>query len=272
MNIKAKQVQSIDSQNKMDITTALGFFGQMKDKIAADATLTTAMGTVWTAYTTAYTAYDDAYAQTRKWAQTADLEELDNQRDAAQSAFLNALKAMTQSPNAAKQQAAKTLMFIRNKYTLRPSDEYMKETTAISQMVQEMEASAEAQAALQVTGLDDWFQDLKVKNANFLVKMNKRTEAQAGLQKGIMREKRLASEAAYRDVVKVINAMAICELPAGYSLNAIIDLLNAEIEHYRQILARKGGGSSSGGGGGNNNEENGGGSDDQGGSDTPGED
>ena len=272
MNVNAKQVVGIDTQNKMDNTTALGFFGQVRDRVTPDATLTAALGTVWTNYTAKLQGYDDAYAQVRKWMQTEDLEKLDSERDDALSAFLQALKAMTQSPNAAKQQAAKTLMFIRNKYTLRPSDEYMKETTAISQMVQEMEASAEAQAALQVTGLDDWFQDLKVKNANFLVKMNKRTEAQAGLQKGIMREKRLASEAAYRDVVKVINAMAICELPAGYSLNAIIDLLNAEIEHYRQILARKGGGSSSGGGGGNNNEDNGGGSDDQGGSDTPGED
>ena len=59
MNVNAKQINSIDFHS-MDVTTALGFFGQMKDKIAADSTLTTAMGTVWTAYTTAYTAYDDA--------------------------------------------------------------------------------------------------------------------------------------------------------------------------------------------------------------------
>ena len=271
MNAKAKQLIPIDFHS-MDGTTALGFFGQIRDRMAPDTTLTAAMGTEWTNFTASLQDYDDAYAQVKKWAQTDEMKTLDDERDDALSAYLQTLKAMTKSPNAAKQQDAKALMFIRNKYTLRPSDEYMKETTAISQMVQEMEASAEAQAALQVTGLDDWFQDLKVKNANFLVKMNERTEAQAGLQKGILREKRQACEAAYRDVVKVINAMAICELPAGYSLNAIIDLLNAEIEHYRQILARKGGGSSSGGGGGNNNEDNGGGSDDQGGSDTPGED
>ena len=266
MNIKAKQVQSIDSQNKMDITTVLGFFGQMKDKIAADSTLTTAMGTVWTAYTTAYTAYDDAYAQTRKWAQTADLEELDKLRDSALSAYLQALKAMTASPNQTKQTAAKQLAFIRDKYTLNSADEYMKETTAISQMVQEIEGNAEAQTALTTTGLDDWFTDLKTKNEAFLAKMNERTEAQAGMQKGIVREKRLACEAAYRDVVKLINAMAICEVPAGYSFGSIIDLLNAEIEHYRQILARKGGSSSGSGSGSNNNNGGSGSGDDNGGS------
>ena len=245
MNVNARQINSIDFHS-MDITTALGFFGQMKDKLAAEATLTAAMGPVWTAYTAALQGFDNAYAQAKKWSQTADLEDLDKQRDAALSAFLQALKAMAASPNAAKQQAAKLLTFIRDKYSLSASDEYMKETTAIGQMVQEMDASSEAQAALATTGLDDWLNDLKQKNEAFLAKMNERTEAQAGLQKGIVREKRTACEAAYRNAVKLINAMAICEVPAGYSFGSIIDLLNAEIEHYRQILARKGGGSTGG--------------------------
>ena len=260
MNINAKQLSTID-YTRMDITTALGFFGQMNDKLVTDTTLTTAMGSVWTAYTAALQAFDDAYAQAKKWAQTADLEELDKLRDTALSAYLQALKAMTASPNAAKQAAAKQLQFIRDKYTLNTSDEYMKETTAVGQMVQELESSTEATAALATTGLDDWLADLKQKNDAFLAKMNERTEAQAGQQKGIVRDTRTACEAAYRNVVKLINAMAICEVPAGYSFTAIIDLLNAEIEHYRQILARKGGGSGGGSNSGGGSDDNGGGGD-----------
>lgn len=279
MNVNAKQINSID-YHSMDITTALGFFGQMKDKMAAETTLTAAMGTVWTDFTAALNAFDDAYAQARKWAQTADLEGLDKQRDTALSAYLQALKAMMASPNAAKQLAAKLLTFIREKYSLNTSDEYMKETTAISQMIQEIEASTEAQAALATTGLDDWFADLKQKNNAFLAKMNERTEAQAGQQKGIVRETRTACEAAYRNTVKLINAMAICEVPAGYSFTAIIDLLNAEIDHYRQILARKGGsssgsssgsnsgGSGSGSGSGSGGSDSGGSNNDDNGSDS----
>lgn len=130
MNVNAKQINSID-YHSMDNTTALGFFLQMKNKFLTDTTLTVAMGSVWSTYVAAYAAYDDAYAQTRKWAQTEDITNLDTQRDQALSAYLQALKAMTASPNAAKQQAAKTLAFIRDKYTLNASDEYMKETTAI---------------------------------------------------------------------------------------------------------------------------------------------
>lgn len=275
MNIKAKQIDSLDI-TRMDITTALGFFGQIKDKLTPETTLTAAMGSVWTTFTAALQAFDDAYAQAKKWSQTADLEDLDKQRDAALSAFLNALKAMLASPNAAKQQAAKLLTFIRDKYTLNASDEYMKETTAISQMIQEIEGNADAVTALQTTGLDDWLTDLKTKNEAFLAKMNERTEAQAGQHKGIVREKRQKCEAAYRDVVKLINAMAICEVPAGYSFGTFIDLLNAEIEHYRQILARKGGGSGGGGGSDDGGDDEGGddegGGDDQGGDDEGGGD
>ena len=241
---------------RMDVTTALGFFGQIKAQLDTNATLTATMAGVWTAYAAALQAYDDAYAQARRWEQTEDISALDTQRDMALSAYLNALKAMTASPNAQKQQAAKQLMFIREKYSLSASDEYMKETTAIRQMVQEMDASAEAQAALATTGLDDWFVDLKQKNEDFLAKMNERTDAQAGLQKGVVREARLACEAAYRNVVKLVNALSIVEVPAGLDYAPVIDRLNAEIEHYRQILARKGvttgtssGGSSSNGGG-----------------------
>ena len=278
MNINAKQLTIFDI-HKMDITTALGFFGQMQTKFESNGTLTAAMGNVWTDYTSARQAYDFAYAQARKWEQTEDIDNLDKLRDNAQSAFLNALKAMLASPNAAKAQAAKLLTFIRDKYSLDNSDEYMKQTTMTAQFIQEVESNADAMAALTTTGLDDWFTDLKQKNADFLAKMNERTEAQAGLEKGIVREKRLLCEAAYRNVVKLVNAMSICEVPAGFDFTTAFNLLNAEIEHYRQILARKGisTGSNSGGDGGtgtgsneNENENPGGGGSTGGGDNTGG--
>ena len=239
MNINAKQMTEI-ATSRMDITTVLGYFGQIKGIVNGNSALVTALSTVWTTFTQATDAFDEAYAQTRKWAQTEEIEGLDTSRDQALSAFNNALKAMTASPNAQKQAGAKLLMNIREKYTLNASDEYMKETTAIAQMVQEMEENVQADQALTATGLIDWFQDLKQKNQAFLQKMNERTAAQAGQQKGIVREKRLLAEAAYKNVVKLLNAAAIMEIPADLDYSIVIDRLNAEVEHYRQILARKG--------------------------------
>lgn len=262
MNINAKQMTEI-ATSRMDITTVLGYFGQIRGIVTQNSALVSALSTVWTAFTQAYEAFDEAYAQTRKWAQTEDIETLDTARDQALSAFNAALKSMQSSPNAQKQTAAKLLMNIREKYTLNPSDEYMKETTAIAQMIQEMEENMQAEQALTTTGLIDWFQDLKAKNEVFLAKMNERTEAQAGQQKGIVREKRLAAEAAYKNVVKLLNAAAIMEQPADLDYNPVIDRLNAEVEHYRQILARKGTstGSNSGGDGGSSDGGDDGGSD-----------
>ena len=244
MNINAKQMTEI-ATSRMDITTVLGYFGQIKGIVNGNSALVGALGTVWTTFTQAENAFDEAYAQTRKWAQTEEIEGLDTSRDQALSAFNNALKAMTASPNAQKQAGAKLLMNIREKYTLNASDEYMKETTAIAQMIQEMEENVQADQALTATGLIDWFQDLKQKNQAFLQKMNERTAEQAGQQKGIVREKRLLAEAAYKNVVKLINAAAIMEVPEGLDWNSPIDRLNAEVEHYKNILARKGSSSSS---------------------------
>ena len=239
MNINAKQVMSIDT-TRMDNTTVLGFFQQIKNIIEPQEAFVAVLSTVLTAYLYALAGFDQAFAQVRKWIQTADIEELDKQRDASLRGFLNALKAMLESPNAEKRQAAKYIDNIRMRYSLNPNEEYMKETTAISQMVQEMETDAQCDHALQACGLDEWLADLKTRNEAFLAKMNERTEAQAGQQKGIVREKRQETETKYKDLVKLINASAICEMGQSVDYNGIIDQLNAEIEHYKQILSRKG--------------------------------
>lgn len=245
MNINAKQMASIDVHNKMDVTTVLGFFNQIRNQIRNNETLRTALGAVWTAFVSAYNDFDQAYAQQRKWEQTEDIEKLDKLRDEALRAYLNMLKAMLSSPNAEKAQKAKLLQTIREKYALNPGDEYMKETTAIAQFVQEMDRNYQAELARKATGLDEFYEALKSANEAFLAKMNERTEAQAYQQKGIVRETRLQTEAAYKDLVKLINAMAIMEMPEGFYWDDAINSLNAEIDHYKQILARKG--SSSGG-------------------------
>ena len=124
--------------SRMDITTVLGFFGQIKSVILSYSALITALGNVWTAFVNALTAYDNAYAQTRKWLQTEELDVLDKVRDNAVRAFMNALKALVASPNTQKAAAAKRVQFVRDKYSVESGDEYMKETTAISQMIQDM--------------------------------------------------------------------------------------------------------------------------------------
>lgn len=239
MNADAKQIGSIHV-NHMDNTTALSYFGQIAAIINVQDELKTAMGDVWPRYCAAYEGMDEAYAQVRKWSQTAELRNLDAERGGALSGFLGMLKMMVKSPIAGKQAAARTVQFVRDKYTVSAVDEYMKKTTAIQQMIEEMEEDEQVAQAVSASGLDEWMADLKAKNLAFLSKMNERTAEQAGQPKGLLRERRQACEAAYRKVVRVLNAMAICQTPAAIDFEPVIDRINAEVEHYRLILSRKG--------------------------------
>lgn len=240
MNINAKQLLGIDIHNKMDITTVLGFLGQIKAQLTNNNDLRTALGTVWNQFSSAVAQFDNSYAQTRKWMQTAELKDLDTARDKALSAYLQMLKAMLSSPNTEKAQQARLLQSIREKYRLNTGDEYMKETTAVQQFIQEMDVNYQAELARQATGLEEFYQQLKTQNAAFLVKMNERTEAQSAQQKGAVREARLLAEAAYHDLAKALNALAIMETPDTVDYDTLIAQLNAEIDHYKHILAHKG--------------------------------
>ena len=256
MNVKAKQMQTIDVHNKMDIMTALSYFMQIKGIISTRTELVNVLGSVWTAFTGSIDGFDVAYAQVRRWLQTEDIGNLDKERDKALSAFLNALKAFVASPNATKREAARRVQYVRDKYHLATTDEYMKETYSISQIVTEYRSSASLLQDIELIGLTEYLDDLEAKNVAFLAKMNERTEAQAGIEKGIVREKRLIAEAALQDLTKLLNALAIVEYPAGVDYDEPIDLLNAEVEHYRRILAQKGistGSGSSGSNGSNGN-------------------
>ena len=240
MNPTAKQINNIDCHGKMDNTTALSFFVQIDKILQSNQSVQSSLGDVYNRFSTSLRNFDKAYAQVKRWIQTEMIEELDKQRDKALSAFLQAIKAMISSPNAEKAQRAKYLQNIRDKYTLDPSAEYMKETTAIQQMVQEMDRNYQCELALNATGINDFYADLKTKNEAFLAKMNERTEAQSYQQKGIVRETRTQAEQAYKDLVKLINALAIVEVPDTIDYYGIVSNLNSEIDHYKQILARKG--------------------------------
>ena len=55
MNINAKQMTEI-ATSRMDITTVLGYFGQIRGIVTQNQQLVSALSTVWTAFTAAYDA------------------------------------------------------------------------------------------------------------------------------------------------------------------------------------------------------------------------
>ena len=186
----------------------------------------------------------------RKSLDTEDLENLDKTRDSSLGAYHEALLGLQRNPNEQKKQAARQLLL--NYDTFKPSagQEYMKETELIDQMTKEIDDSEALTAAVTLLGLGDYLSDLKQKNQAFATLMASRTASTQGQVKGAVTAARSDMEAKYQLFRRLLNVAAVYEGDTDY--RPFLLAVNAEVEHFKQILARKGvtSGSSSGSGGG----------------------
>ena len=246
----------------MDNATVLSYMHQVYDHGQADETMRGKMGQWWTDFAQAYTLYDQVINPSRKSLDTEDLENLDKTRDSSLGAYPEALLGLQRNPNEQKKQAARQLLL--NYDTFKPSagQEYMKETELIDQMTKEIDDSEALTAAVTLLGLGDYLSDLKQKNQAFATLMASRTASTQGQVKGAVTAARSDMEAKYQLFRRLLNVAAVYEGDTDY--RPFLLAVNAEVEHYKQILARKGvtSGSSSGSGGGSSD----GGDSDSGGS------
>ena len=271
INLNAKQIASFD-YTRLDNATLLSAVDLMSQHVQHSEVARQKLGTFADAFVGATSAYDEAYNPSQKDLLTDVLADLDDKRDKAQTAWHENILAAQRSPNEQKAMVARQLVQYYKDYKLDTADEYMKQTTNIRQMIQAIEANAAVMAMLPSMGLDDYLTDLKQKNDAFYAKMSERTAGTVGREKGTVAAARVVVEKALRNLILATNVVSTYE--GDGALDLFIDTMNAEVAHYRQILARKGYGSGStptptptpsdGG-----SDDQGGGSDDQGGGDTP---
>ena len=248
MNPNALQWASVHFQH-MDNATLLSFCNNVDEKCQAEnaAQMRTTMQ-FYTDFHAAYEQYDLVFNPARKSLDTEDLKRLDQARDSALGAYHEAVLGLQRNPNEAKKQAARLLNLNYDTYKPGASQEYMKETELILQMTTEIRGSQELTAAIQLLGLDDYLTDLEQKNAAFAELMKSRTASTEGQTKGAVADARADLEKKYQLLRQMLNVASIYEGDTAY--RAFILAVNAVIEHYRQILARKGvsTGTNSGGG------------------------
>ena len=235
----ALQMQSI-ALHYMDKATVLSFMHNVDEKGQAEnaAPMRTKLGQFWTPFHEAYVLYDQVFNPSRKTLESEDLKNLDDERDDSLGAYHEALLGLQRNPNEAKRQAARLLNLNYDTYKPERSQEYMKETELISQMTTEIRGSQELTAAIQLLGLEDYLNDLEQKNQAFADLMKSRTASTEGQQKGAVAEARANLEQKYQLFRQMLNVASIYEGDADY--RPFILAVNAEVEHFRQILARKG--------------------------------
>ena len=239
----ARQLDTLNLR-RLDNATLLGYLLEVDKFLLADETVKAKMQTYFLEYRMAVSAYRDAYRQAQKSLESDDLKVLDEARDKALSAYHQALLAGLKHPNAEKQQRARELNLVYDKYAPEGAQEYMKEYTVISEMLAEMDRNYQLELAVKALALEDYVSDLKAKNEAFIAKMRQRQERQMYNEKGIVYQTRLAAEAAYRLLVRLVNIAAVVEGDDLY--RDFFAQVNQEIEHYKLIIARKGGSTGSG--------------------------
>lgn len=254
INLSAKQVGDL-AISRLDNATLLSLAVIISGHVTNSDAVRQKLGTIATAVVTAAQAYDEAYNPSAKDLLTDVLKALDEARDKSQGSWHESILASLRSPNEQKAAVARQLVQLYKDYRLDTADEYMKQTTNIGQMLQVIEGNASIMSLLPSMGLDDYLSDLKAKNEAFAAKMAERTAGTVGREKGVVAAARQAMEARIRDLVTAVNVVSIYE--GDGSLDAFIDQLNAEYEHYRQILARKGYSSASGSTGGTSSSTDG---------------
>ena len=247
INLNAKQISDLQI-SRLDNATLLSAVDIMSQHVQHSEAARTKLGTIADTFVSAAAGYDEAYNPSQKDLLTDVLKEMDNVRDKAQTAWHENILAAQRSPNEQKAAVARQLVQYYKDYKLDTADEYMKQTTNIRQMIQAVDASAAITAALPTMGLDDYLTDLRQKNEAFAAKMAERTAGTVGREKGVVAAARTEVEKRLRDLIRATNVVSIYEGDGG--LDQFIDTMNAEVEHFKDILARKGSGSGSGGGGG----------------------
>ncbi len=240
LNLNAKQLTSLD-WGHMDNATLLSAVDLMSQHTQHSQAARTKLGTIADAFVSATAAYDEAYNPSQKDLLTDVLADLDKVRDKAQTAWHENILSAQRSPNEQKAMVARQLVQFYKDYKLETADEYMKQTTNIRQMIQAVQADATIMAALPTMGLDDYLTDLNTKNEAFATKMAERTAGTVGREKGVVAAARTEVERRLRDLIRATNVVSIYEGDGG--LDSFIDTMNAEVEHFKDIIARKGGGS-----------------------------
>ncbi len=143
---------------------------------------------------------------------------------------------MTDAPVADVAQAAKELQQCLVDYRIDPAMQLDRETGLLHNFI----ADLETKYAAQVTklGLTLFVAPLKEANTKVEQFIVNRTTAQSAVAAGELRSARLATDAAYRHLVKFVNALAMVSGTTDY--DALAKFLNEHIDRYKhEVLPKK---------------------------------
>lgn len=207
------------------------------------------------AYSAGVLAFDNALKQETKNSQTALLTEADAVADKRWVNLCAYGRALPGHPTAEKAAIGAKIAHVISKYGSIAGLSYDEEYSLMYNAIQEFRAVGDDN--LEAVDFTVWLDALEAAYTEFMNIRSAKVSEDAARTTGIVKTTRTAADAAYKELVKKVNALCIVLGEAGYA--NFIDRLNVMIADMKALLKARGskpgtgggtsgGGSSSGGG------------------------
>ena len=196
---------------------------------------------VYSPFIHAVSAVDSAYKLSRASDYTQKIADEDTRRDNLYKQLVNQLKMyMKFAFDAEKKEAAELLWNIVRKYNVDVAENYSEESGKLQQMLQEIEASEQADQCLTTLGMGSLITQLKTANEQVRTMMNYRNEERTNLEKAALANARTQADEAYRDLILALNAAVVMD-DSPQRFDDLISQVNELIKYYRLYVVPKGG-------------------------------
>jgi hypothetical protein len=188
-------------------------------------------------YSELFNAESDALNYIRKNDLTDEMMESDFARDTTYRGLFAAVRSACNHFNADKQKAGERIQIVLDGFGNIADKSFEAETTSINNLVSKLTRDYADDIAL--LGLTEWLDELLSRNAAFVAISNQRYTKESAKTQYRMKEIRLQVDAAYKTIVKKINALVEINGPSAHS--DFIKELNLRIEKYTNKKAIRAG-------------------------------
>ena len=179
---------------------------------------------------------DERLILSKKSQYTEQIAAKDRERDSIFRGYRTAVKGMLRMPVAKMAEAAADLWQHLKDYNIDPDMQLERETSRMMNLVADLDYKLAPQ--VQLLGLKPYVDALRAANDTVEELLATRTDDRSQQIAGALRKARLASDEAYLDTVRLINAMAV--VGTEKSLTPLINYLNANIKRYKEQVMTRG--------------------------------
>lgn len=185
---------------------------------------------------TAVAAEDEALKISQKSLLTDEITAADRKRDTLYSAYRKLVKGSLYSPLDDQAEAAKVLYQNLKDYGIDPQMQLDKETGLMTNLIGDLTGKYSSQVA--TLGLSSYISALNVANGEVNTLIMQRADERGVQVAGALRTARTATDAAYKTLIKTVNALLLLEYDESY--DDFVNYMNEEIDRNKQqVLAKK---------------------------------